>query len=204
MSNPYEILGVGEQASDEEVKKAYRKLSRKYHPDANVNSPNAAEYEEKFKQVQQAYQQIMEERHNPNGSFSNFHAESSGGQDEDSIHLQAALNFIQNYRFMEAVRVLNEIKNRDAQWYYISAIANNGAHNYAIALEHAKMAAKLEPDRAEYQRYVEQLQGHNTSYQRMQHTYTPSLDSSCPSCLECCFYNLLCNLFCGCCSPCGN
>ena len=85
MSNPYEILGVGEQASDEEVKKAYRKLSRKYHPDANVNSPNAAEYEEKFKQVQQAYQQIMDERHNPNGSFSNFHAESSGGQDEDSI-----------------------------------------------------------------------------------------------------------------------
>ena len=178
MSNPYEILGVGEQASDEEVKKAYRKLSRKYHPDANVNSPNAAEYEEKFKQVQQAYQQIMDERHNPNGSFSNFHAESSGGQDEDSIHLQAALNFIQNYRFMEAVRVLNEIKNRDAQWYYISAIANNGAHNYAIALEHAKMAAKLEPDRVEYQRYVEQLQGHNTSYQRMQHTYTPSFDSS--------------------------
>ena len=109
MSNPYEILGVGEQASDEEVKKAYRKLSRKYHPDANVNSPNAAEYEEKFKQVQQAYQQIMDERHNPNGSFSNFHAESSGGQDEDSIHLQAALNFIQNYRFMEAVRVLNEM-----------------------------------------------------------------------------------------------
>ena len=109
-----------------------------------------------------------------------------------------------NYQFMEAVRVLNEIKNRDAQWYYISAIANNGAHNYAIALEHAKMAAKLEPDRVEYQRYVEQLQGHNTSYQRMQHTYTPSFDSSCPSCLECCFYNLLCNLFCGCCSPCGN
>ena len=121
----------------------------------------------------------MDERHNPNGSFSNFHAESSGGQDEDSIHLQAALNFIQNYRFMEAVRVLNEIKNRDAQWYYISAIANNGAHNYAIALEHAKMAAKLEPDRVEYQRYVEQLQGHNTSYQRMQHTYTPSFDSCC-------------------------
>lgn len=204
MSNPYEILGVSEQASDEEVKKAYRKLSRKYHPDANVNSPNAAEYEEKFKQVQQAYQQIMEDRHNSNASFSHFHTESSGGQDEDTIHLQAAVNFIENYRFAEAVRVLNEIKNRDAQWYYISAVANNGAHNYLIALDHARIAAEMEPNRPEYQHLFEQLKGRNRTYQQQQHTYTPSFDSSCPSCLECCFYNLLCNLFCDCCSPCGN
>ena len=55
MKNPYEVLGVSPGATDEEIKKAYRKLSRIYHPDANINSPNKAQAEEKFKEVQQAY-----------------------------------------------------------------------------------------------------------------------------------------------------
>ena len=62
MTDPYEVLGLRHGASDEEIKKAYRTLSRKYHPDANVNNPNAAQAEEKFKQVQAAYDQIMKER----------------------------------------------------------------------------------------------------------------------------------------------
>ena len=60
--DPYHVLGVSPSATDEEVKKAYRQLSRKYHPDANVNNPNAAQAEEKFKQVQQAYEEIMKLR----------------------------------------------------------------------------------------------------------------------------------------------
>ena len=51
MTDPYEVLGVSRGASDDEIKKAYRKLSRTYHPDANINNPNKAEAEEKFKQV---------------------------------------------------------------------------------------------------------------------------------------------------------
>ena len=58
----YEVLGVKKNATDEELKKAYRKLSRKYHPDANINNPNKDQAEEKFKEVQQAYEQIMKER----------------------------------------------------------------------------------------------------------------------------------------------
>ena len=62
MSDPYQILGVDRSTSDEEIKKAYRKLSRQYHPDANINNPHKDEAEAKFKEVQQAYQQIMDER----------------------------------------------------------------------------------------------------------------------------------------------
>ena len=58
MMDPYQVLGVSRSASDEEIKKAYRSLSRKYHPDANVNNPNKAQAEEKFKEVQQAYDQL--------------------------------------------------------------------------------------------------------------------------------------------------
>ena len=52
--NPYQILGISSDATDDEVKKAYRTLSKKYHPDANINNPNQAAYTEKFKEVQTA------------------------------------------------------------------------------------------------------------------------------------------------------
>ena len=67
MMDPYQVLGVSRSASDEEIKKAYRSLSRKYHPDANVNNPNKAQAEEKFKEVQQAYDQIMKEKQQGSG-----------------------------------------------------------------------------------------------------------------------------------------
>ena len=59
MLDPYSVLGVSRDASMDEIKKAYRKLSRKYHPDANINNPNKEQAEEMFKQVQQAYDQIV-------------------------------------------------------------------------------------------------------------------------------------------------
>ena len=62
MLDPYSVLGVSRDASMDEIKKAYRSLSRKYHPDANINNPNKDQAEEKFKQVQQAYDQIVKER----------------------------------------------------------------------------------------------------------------------------------------------
>ena len=60
--DPYSILGVSRDATEEEIKKAYKALSRKYHPDANINNPNKEQAEEKFKEIQAAYQQVMKER----------------------------------------------------------------------------------------------------------------------------------------------
>ncbi len=76
MSDPYKVLGISRDATDDEVKKAYRNLSRKYHPDANINNPNKDQAEEMFKLVQQAYEQIMRER--TTGSSFGSGAGSSG------------------------------------------------------------------------------------------------------------------------------
>ncbi len=69
MYDPYSVLGVSRNASMDDIKKAYRNLSRRYHPDANVNNPNKAAAEEKFKQIQQAYQQIVNEREHGGSSY---------------------------------------------------------------------------------------------------------------------------------------
>lgn len=70
MYDPYAVLGLNRNATDEEIKKAYRALSRKYHPDANINNPNKEQAEEKFKEIQQAYQQIMyEKEHGSSGGY---------------------------------------------------------------------------------------------------------------------------------------
>lgn len=85
MRDPYSVLGVSPSASADEIKKTYRKLSRMYHPDANINNPNKERAEEKFKEVQEAYEQIMDERENgpraqssSRGSYGNAYGSSYG------------------------------------------------------------------------------------------------------------------------------
>lgn len=82
MRNPYQILGVPETASMDEVKKAYRKLSRIYHPDANVNNPNKDAAEAKFKEIQAAYQQIVNEKER--GGRSNYGGYGQGSYNQGS------------------------------------------------------------------------------------------------------------------------
>lgn len=79
MKNPYEVLGVSPDAPDEEIKKAYRRLSRKYHPDANVNNPNKEQAEERFKEVQAAYQAVMNKEGGYNGGSGSYGASRSHG-----------------------------------------------------------------------------------------------------------------------------
>ena len=68
-TDPYEVLGVSRDASADEIKKAYRTLSRKYHPDANINNPDKDQAEAKFKDIQQAYKQILDERERGYSSY---------------------------------------------------------------------------------------------------------------------------------------
>ena len=108
MRDPYQVLGVSPNASDDEIKKAYRNLSRKYHPDANVNNPNKAAAEEQFKEVQQAYDQIMKEKQSGGAygggynygyggtgyRYSYNNSTGYGSADTESTQMRAAATYI--------------------------------------------------------------------------------------------------------------
>jgi molecular chaperone DnaJ len=199
MTDPYEVLGLRRGASDEEIKKAYRNLSRKYHPDANVNNPNKDQAEEKFKQVQAAYDQIMKEKeqgYSGYGSYGGYQQSSSGTGDSYSNYLNAAMNYIRAGRYNEALNVLSGMERKGAQWYYLSAIANNGLGNNVVALDHAKRAASMEPNRIEYRALVQQLQGGGAWYDQMSTPYGGMSAMGDDVCCRLCLANLICNMCC--------
>lgn len=207
MTDPYSVLGVSRNAGTDEVKKAYRQLSRKYHPDANVNNPNKDAAEEKFKQIQEAYSQIIREREqgttsygntgntgNSNGSYRSYggYAGSSSGNDPKFV---AAVNFIRNGQYHQALYVLDEIYEKSARWYYLHAHANNGLGNTVKAREDARMAVQLEPGNQEYVNFLNQLEHFAGWYSGMSEGYsrrgmTPCYMGSC--CTELLCLNLLC------------
>lgn len=157
--DPYGVLGVSRGASDREIKKAYRNLSRKYHPDSFANSPaseaNAAA--EKFKQIQEAYNQIVNERSGGYGYGSSGGYGAGQSYSEEDQHLMAAMNYIRARRYNEAINVLNGIGNRSGRWYYLSSVANMGLGNNVVAEDYAKKAVEMEPDNMEFRQYYQQL-----------------------------------------------
>ena len=218
MTDPYQVLGVSRDASTEEIKKAYRALSRKYHPDANINNPNKAEAEEKFKQVQQAYKQIMEEKENGTSSYSSqgsyggsygsggyggsygnggYGGYNYGSSTEDA-ELRAAANYLNNMRYQEAMRVLNNISRHNAQWYYLHAIANAGLGNNISAVQDAQTAVNMEPDNMQYRQLLSQLQGGGQWYTDMGqgYGYERAGGDMGKWCCECLAINAMCNCCC--------
>lgn len=236
MTDPYQVLGVSRSASDEEIKKAYRALSRRYHPDANVNNPNKAQAEERFKQVQQAYDQVIKERQqgtgfggfsgyagtgNTAGSGSNsgtgygegpfrgFHGTYTYGNrtyrtnnwgKEDSPKLQAALNYLRNQCYAEALNALNEIPvmQRYGKWYYYSSVANDGMGNTATAIEHIRRAVGFEPSNIEYRQFQQHLEFGGTWYTNMGSSYTRPYGSYSNFCMSMLCMQALCTC---CCRP---
>ena len=226
MRDPYQVLGVSSDASEEEIKKAYRKLSRMYHPDANINNPNKDQAEAKFKEIQQAYQQIMKEKemgasgYTGTGSGGYGDAESGYGgfggfgpfggfygqytnqnqqttETEEDIHLRAAANYLNSGHYKEALNVLSGIKDRSARWYYYSSIANSGMGNNVLALEHAKEALRLEPSNYQYQSLVSRLENGGSWYRTQQTMYGGTPTINNDFCVKLCIANLMCNLCCG-------
>ncbi len=202
IADPYKVLGVSKDASSDEIKKQYRKLSRIYHPDANVNNPDRDKAEAKFKEIQQAYTQIMDMRERGKTSSGSYQTGGFGNYKQSTdgpVELQAAYNYIRSGYYKEALHVLSNIEERTARWYYLSGIANAGAGNNILALDHARAATRMEPSNREYAVFLQQLESGGQWYRHMGEGYGyPVINFG-----DCCYRLMLWNLFCGCCCrPC--
>ena len=207
--DPYSVLGVSRDASEEEIKKAYKALSRKYHPDANINNPNKDQAEEKFKEIQAAYQQIMKERTEGYSYGGGYGRQSYGGSGsgyggsqgygEEEPRLRAAGNYLRNGYYREARNTLDGMGEHEktARWYYYSAMAHMGLGNNVAALEHANKAVALDPQNMEYQMLLQRLQSGGRWYESRQAAYGYPHVGGNDLCLKICLANLFCNLCCG-------
>ncbi len=229
MQDPYRVLGISPAASEEEIKKAYRNLAKKYHPDVNNGSPQA---EAKMKEVNEAYSQIMKMRRegtsNAYGNQSygnNYGGQSYGGyyggstgygyggtgygyggygrqQQHQSAYsndpkMTAARNYVRSGHYQEAMNVLSGIRERSAEWYYLSGEASLGLGNRVAALNYARQAVSMDPNNFEYRSLLSRLEGRTRSYQSNGGPFNAQ-QFICQNPLSlCCLLSLLCNCCCG-------
>ena len=199
IQDPYKVLGVSPDASDEEIKRAYRRLAKQYHPDRNPGDAVAAQ---KMQQINAAYEQIKNPEkaqptgygygYDPYGGYSSQSSHSSG-----SDYQQAAYQYIRFGRYREALNALGNCTQRDARWYYLSALANNGLGNQVTALEHIRRAVSMDPENQEYLYALERIEHGGSAYRQQANTYRGfSMRANPCTGLLCC---LLARFFCPCC-----
>lgn len=173
IDDPYQVLGVSRDASDEDIKRAYRQLAKKYHPDRN---PGDAEAAKKMQQINTAYEQIKnpeKAQRSSHSGYSGYGYDPFGGawqqtyqrrEPEGDQYQQAAYQYIRFRRYQEALNALQNCTERNARWYYLSALANDGLGNQVTALEHIRRAVSMEPDNAVYLRTLEIIENGGSAY----------------------------------------
>ena len=176
IDDPYKVLGVSRDASDEDIKRAYRRLAKKYHPDLNPGDQEAARrmqevnaaYEqiknpEKFTGSQSGYGQGYGGYYDPFGGYYR-QQQSYGGSQTGDQYQQAAYQYIRFGRYREALNALENASERNARWYYLSALANNGLGNQVTALEHIRKAVSMDPDNPEYLAALDRIEHGGAAY----------------------------------------
>lgn len=173
--NPYEVLGVSENADEETIKKAYRELVKKYHPDKYVNNPLADLASEKLKQINEAYDMLTSGRTSSGaGSYSNNnYSHTANG----SASFQTVRMYISQRRFNEAERMLAGLP-KIAEWYYLSGVIQLNKGWYDTARQNILKAVQMNPNNSEYRQTLNSI--NNTGYR----SYSSGMSNM--SACECC------------------
>ncbi|MEA5151074.1 MAG: DnaJ domain-containing protein [Oscillospiraceae bacterium] len=211
IQDPYKVLGVSPDATDEEIKKAYRDLTKKYHPDLNPGNKSAAD---KMNEVNAAYDQIKNgnipqqpfgpdgQNYQQYGGAYNWGSWANWGgaqyQQSERSEYTAAKNYIRNGMYREALNALSgvPVQERDGRWYYLTAGANMYMGNKIAALEAAKKAVALDPVNDEYRRLLEQIQGGGDFYNNYSTKYSAGISPD-KLCMTMCAANMCLGPLCG-------
>ena len=203
MKDPYKVLGIKPTATDEEVKKAYHNLARKYHPDKyGDDNPLRDVAQEKMQQINAAYDEINRMRTaEKNGEK---YDNTSYSTSSDYYSVRVAIN---HRRFKEAARILSGIPeaHRTAEWHYLTSVVLMSANRVNDAMRELEIACQMDPSNVEYQRakvaFNEATASYGSAYYDTAYNRDASREDSCAgSGLDCCLrylcINMLCNCFC--------
>lgn len=209
ISDPYKVLGVSPDASDDEVKAAYRKLAKKYHPDLNPGDEYAAR---KMNEINAAYDQIKNPQpqqdaygygsgYGYGGYGYSYGGAYSGQTSNERSEITAARNYIRARHFQEALTALSGVpaSQRDGEWYYLHAIASYNLGNRVAALDSARRACDMSPGNMQYRQLLEQIESGAQYYDTAGEGFGfhgINLDGG-NFCLKLCIANLICNMCCG-------
>ena len=153
MKDPYEVLGVSPSASDEEIKRAYRELAKKYHPDNYANNPLSELASEKMKEINEAYDTILKNRAGGASSSSSYSSSASSGDE----NLDRARDFIRSGQYGEAEVLLRRCTVRNAEWHYLMGECYMYTNRYNRAAFEYRTAYQMDPSnpvyRDAYQRF---------------------------------------------------
>ena len=210
VSDPYKVLGLSPNATDEEVKAAYRKLAKKYHPDLNPGNQRAAD---RMNEINAAYEQIKNPQPQESyggsyggwgGAYGGTYGSAGAYQSYESAErneLKAARNFIRARQFSQALNALSGVPTgeRDGEWCYLHAIANFNLGNRVAALDSARRACAASPGNARYQQLLQEIQEGSQSYDAAGEGFgfqKINLGNN-NLCMSLCIANIVCNLCCG-------
>lgn len=217
MTDPYAILGVSPNASDDEVKNAYRKLAKKYHPDNYAESPLSDVASEKMKEINQAYETIQSQRKgggNANGygqggayggSAYNNAYRWNGGNTANSKYRDVRM-LIQHGRIADADQILSGVpaEKRDAEWQFLkgTVLFRRGWTNEAYT--HFQTACNMDPTNAEYRMAFNQMNQRRSGAYGGYNTTTSNSDgcSGCNICAALCCADSCCECMGGDLIPC--
>lgn len=170
MTDPYKVLGVSPSASDDDVKDAYRKLARKYHPDNYVNNPLSDLATEKMKEINEAYDDVQRQRKGGGNASSGYGGQGYGGQSYGGYRQQSYSSsgssqfadirrLINTGRIADAEELLDGVSEarRNAEWNFLKGTVNYQKGWLDNAVTYYSKACNQEPNNMEYRAALNRL-----------------------------------------------